>query len=393
MRVETGLDRVSGDAGASIRGRRIGLVAHPASVDSGLGHAEQRLTAAGARVAARFGPEHGYGGEAQDMEPVADGQTAGSVPVHSLYARDASSLRPSAAALRDLDMLVVDLQDVGSRYYTFVWTAALCLEACHGAGLTLLALDRPNPIGGHLVEGPGIEPGFESFVGHHDLATRHGMTLGEVLKLYADDEGLADALEVVPMAGYRRDLWFEDTGLPWVLPSPNMPTRDTALVYPGACLLEGTNLSEGRGTARPFEIVGAPWIDGRALARRLERSHLAGCAFRPCTFKPAFHKHADRVCGGVQIHVTDKERFRPVRTGVALLLAAFELGGGQTAWRDAPYEFVSERPAIDLLAGGAWLRHGVEAGAELGELCAGWQEAEAAFETRRARALLYPSSG
>jgi uncharacterized protein YbbC (DUF1343 family) len=215
------------------------------------------------------------------------------------------------------------------------------------------------------------------------------MTYGEILGLYARDKGLEDALEVLPVEGYRRDIWPAESGLPWVLPSPNMPTPDSALVYPGACLLEATNLSEGRGTTRPFELVGAPWLEGRALARTLESAALPGCAFRPCSFKPTFQKHAGELCGGVQIHVTDRETFRPLRTGVALLLAAYSLGHGQTAWRRAPYEFVTDRPAIDLLAGGPWLREGVEAGADLEELTRTWAEAEQAFVARRRGSLLY----
>jgi uncharacterized protein YbbC (DUF1343 family) len=385
-----GLDRLGAEFDGLVRDRAVGLVAHPASVDRELRHALDVLHGVGAKVEILFGPEHGFAGEAQDMEPV-NGFLRGprGLPLHSLYGADEDTLAPPTRLLEGLDALVVDLSDVGSRYYTFVWTAALCLRACHRAGVELLLLDRPNPLGGELVEGAPQSPGFLSFVGLHPVPNRHGLTPGEILTLVARREGTADALRVLPMLGWERRMSFADTGLPWVLPSPNMPTPDTALVYPGGCLLEATNISEGRGTTRPFELVGAPGIDGERLARRLDGFGLPGARFRPVSFRPTFHKHADRSCGGVQIHVTEPEAFRPYRTGVALLLALRREAPEAFAWREAPYEFVSGIPAIDLLCGSPAVREGLEAGADLEEIARTWEAGEREFIENRKDCFLY----
>lgn len=389
-RVRSGLEVLLDERLGALRGRRLGLLANPTSVDSSLRHAADLLVAAGLDLRRLFGPEHGARGDAQDMVGV---ETAVDpwlgIPVHSLYGSSPESLRPAAGTLEDLDLLLVDLQDIGSRYYTYVWTALLAVEACAEAGLPVLVLDRPNPLGGETLEGPTIEPGYGSFVGWHPIPVRHGLTIGELTLLAARERGVGQAVEVLPMRGWQRPLLFDETGLPWVLPSPNMPTLDTALVYPGACLLEGTNLSEGRGTTRPFEILGAPYVDGRALAEALQAERLPGASFRPLWFRPTFHKHAGEVCGGIQIHVTDRRAFRPLRTGVALLRAVSRLWPEHFAWREQVYEFVADRPAIDLLAGGDWLRLGLARGASLDELCAAWPAAECAFAERRRAHLLY----
>jgi uncharacterized protein YbbC (DUF1343 family) len=250
-------------------------------------------------------------------------------------------------------------------------------------------LDRPNPLGGELIEGPSLQPGFESFVGIHPIATRHGLTIGELACLYRAERSLTGALQVIPCDGWQRAQHYEQTGLPWVLPSPNMPTVDTAFVYPGQCLLEGTNLSEGRGTTRPFELCGAPWIDPHALVRRLEREELPGVRFRPAWFQPTFHKFAGQTCGGVQLHVTDRQTFRPVRTSLSLLAAMRELSGNNFAWRTEPYEFVADRLAIDLLFGSDRERRGLEAGVPAAQLAQAWEAEEAAFRQRRREFLLY----
>jgi uncharacterized protein YbbC (DUF1343 family) len=390
--VRTGLDRVGDDARHLVAGRRVALLAHPASVDAKLRPARAVLEAASARIEVLLGPEHGLGGEAQDMEQVGPEPGAPRGPrSFSLYGETEASLRPTAEMLDGADLVVIDLQDVGARYYTFAWTALFCLETCASMGLPALVLDRPNPLGGLAVEGPGVSDRFRSFVGLHDVPARHGLTLGELLTLAARERGLDVEMTVVAMSGWRRGLWFDRTGVPWVMPSPNMPGLDTALVYPGMCLIEGTDASEGRGTTRPFEIVGAPWVDGEALAARLGDEALPGCAFRPLRFKPMFHKHAGRTCGGVQVHVTDRDRFRSLRTGVGLVRALWQLGGAarELRWRTEPYEFVADRPAIDLLAGGAWLREGIEAGASLEELCRAWPREEDAFCRRREAVSLY----
>jgi len=380
--VRTGLDALRDARFAPLRGRRVGLVCHPASVDSQLRHAADLLAGA-VKLVALFGPEHGFHGTAQDLIGVAD-----TVAVHSLYGATVESLRPTAAQLAGLDALVIDLQDVGSRYYTFQATMLFCLEAAAPLGLSVMILDRPNPLGG-AVEGPGVEAGFESFVGPHSIPTRHGLTMGELARLYAAERRLDVDLTVIPCDGWRRGTFFDETGLPWVLPSPNMPTVETAVVYPGGCLLEGTNQSEGRGTTRPFELCGGPAVDPAALARRLDADALPGVRFRPAWFRPTFQKHAGAECGGVQLHVTDRRAYRPVRTGLAVLAALRAAPG--FAWRTEEYEFVRDKPAIDLLFGSARERLGLDAGVPWPELAAAWEAGEAAFAARRAPHLLYPA--
>jgi uncharacterized protein YbbC (DUF1343 family) len=290
--------------------------------------------------------------------------------------------------LDDVDVVIYDVQDVGSRYYTFVWTMVLAMRACAKAGKQMVVLDRPNPIGG-AIEGPAIEPGFESFVGLVSCANRHGMTAGEIARWRHAEEKLDLELAVITLQGWTRDSWFEHTGLPWVLPSPNMPTVDTALVYPGMCLVEGTELSEGRGTTRPFELVGAPHLDGYRLAASLEAMRLPGVRFRPVVFTPQFQKHGKTACGGVQLHVSDARAFRPYRTGVAVLKAAHDQDPEKFRWREKAYEFVDQIPAIDLLAGTAKLREGIAAGASLDDLAARWPRDEGEFADACAPYLLY----
>lgn len=397
--VESGLDVLLAEKAASLRGRRVGVLCHPASVDRNVVHIVDALAAAGVSMTRLFGPEHGIRGEAQDMVGVqGDLDARTGVPVSSLYGESFESLAPSVAELADVDVVVVDLQDVGSRYYTFIWTMALCLQRAAQAGVSVVVLDRPNPIGGVSIEGGEVEPAAESFVGLGSIPVRHGLTIGEVARLVQaglpwGGERFARPLDVdvqvFLMRGWRRELYFDETDLPWVLPSPNMPTVDTALVYPGMCLLEGTNVSEGRGTTRPFEILGAPFVDGYQLAEALRADGLPGVHFRPLSFRPTFHKFSGQVCGGVQLHVTDRRTFRPYATGVAVLRALRRLAGSAFRWRTEKYEFVSDRPAIDLLTGSAAIRLGIDDGASLAELCATWATAEVAFAERRRECLLY----
>lgn len=391
MTTVVGLERLLHHQLELVRGRTIALLCHQPSVDRQLRHAADLIHEAGSEVACLLGPEHGVRGEAQDMEGVCSGRDPRlRVPVWSLYGADEASLRPRREWLQGLDAVVIDLQDVGSRYYTYVWTMALTMEVCAEVGVAVIVLDRPNPLDGTTLEGPGIEPGYESFVGLYPLPVRHGLTAGELARLYAAERDLDLELTVVPMEGWRREQGWSETGLPWVLPSPNMPTTDTALVYPGGCLLEGTALSEGRGTTRPFELVGAPWLDGHDLARRLTAEQLPGVVVRPTSFCPTFNKHAGQPCGGIQLHVTDPRAFRPLLTGVAVLLCARAAAPEWFAWRAQAYEFIDAIPAIDLLAGGPWLREAVEAGVTAPhELARGWIEAERAFAARRRPHLLY----
>jgi uncharacterized protein YbbC (DUF1343 family) len=389
--VRTGLDVLCAQDFAPLRGLRVGLVTHPAAVDARLRHIRALLAEApGVQLVALFGPEHGLMGEAQDLIGVPHGKDPSSgVRVISLYGDTFDSLRPTEEQLGGLDVLVIDLQDVGSRYYTFQATMLLCLEAASHVKLRTIILDRPNPLGGTLVEGPALAPGFESFVGLHPVATRHGLTLGELARLYRAEKGWTGAMEVVPCEGWRREMDFDQTGLPWVLPSPNMPTTESAFLYPGQCLLEGTNLSEGRGTTRPFELCGAPWIDPVALARRLAGEGLPGVAFRPAWFRPTFHKFAGQTCGGVQVHIRDRQAFQPVRTGLTVLAALRDLSGAAFAWRREPYEFVSDRPAIDLLFGSSQERCALEAGQPATDIARAWEAEEEAFRCRRQPYLLY----
>jgi uncharacterized protein YbbC (DUF1343 family) len=392
--VLSGLDRWIADSGPNVdlaNGSRLGVVAHPASVDRRGRHIIDWLHASDAHDVARiFAPEHGLWGHEQDMEPVSesvDGWTG--LPVVSLYGQDRDSLRPRQEHLAGLDAIVVDLQDVGSRYYTFIYTLSYVMDAASEAGLPVLVLDRPNPIGGDRVEGPVLDPKLSSFVGRYALPVRHGMTIAELAGLFRSRHGANCKLNVVPMEGWRRSMQFEETGLPWVPPSPNMPTTATARVYPGGCLVEGTNLSEGRGTTLPFEFVGAPWIDGRDLAARAFNAGLPGVVFRPTSFRPMFQKHAGEACGGVHVIVTDRKAFRPFATYLVLLREARNLDTGRFAWRTETYEFETERPAIDYLLGVDGLREMLERGTEVDEMEATWRSGTESFLAIRDEFLLY----
>jgi uncharacterized protein YbbC (DUF1343 family) len=390
--VASGLDRLVAEGFASLRGRRVGLVCHAASVASDLRHLTEHCRDAKVNVVRCFGPEHGIWADAQDMIAVDDASTVEPVtgaPVHSLYGADEASLQPRLAHLADLDVLLIDLQDVGARYYTFIYTAALCARVAAQAGLEVWVLDRPNPLGGMAVEGNLQDPGYLSFVGLWPLPVRHGLTLGEVVRLLNAREGFGARVKVIEAEGWRRGDAFDRTGLPWIQPSPNMPTLDTAFVYPGMCLLEGTNLSEGRGTTRPFELVGADFIDPFVLAPALNDLELPGIRFRPVYFRPTFHKYGGRTIGGVALHVTDREAFQPFRMGLAFLATVRRLYGERLQWRAEVYEFVRDRLAIDLLCGGPEAREAIDAGRDVDALWRSWQPQARAFEADRAPHLLY----
>ncbi len=389
--MKTGLEILCQERSDLLAGRRVGLLAHPASVDCRLSHAADLIRALpGNPLKILFGPEHGIRGQAQDMEGVehsTDPRT--NLPVYSLYGRDEASLAPTEEMLGGIDLLVADLQDIGARYYPFIHTLPLCMEACARLGKPVVVLDRPNPLGGTAVEGNIPDPAFLSFVGRFPLPVRHGMTLGELARLFNEVHCIGCDLTVVPMSGWRREQWFDSTGLPWLMPSPNMPTLDTATVYPGTCLLEGTNISEGRGTTRPFELVGAPWIEPFQWARALEAESLPGVAFRPAYISPTFHKWSGQACGTVQIHVTDQETFKPFLTGVALVLTARRLWPEAFDWRREPYEFEQERLAFDLLAGTDKLRAMIEEDSPLQDIEESWQKDLEKFSKERERFLLY----
>lgn len=373
----------------ALEGKRVGLVCNPASVDARLAHAADLVfDAPGITLAAIFGPQHGFRSDLQDnmIESPHARDARRQVPVYSLYSE---TREPTAEMLDGLDALVVDLQDVGARIYTFVYTMANCLRAARRHGLPVIVCDRPNPIGGDLVEGPMLEPGFESFVGQFPIPMRHGLTIGELARLFNDAFGIGADLHVVPMEGWARGQYFDDTGLPWVMPSPNMPTLDTAIVYPGAVLFEGTQLSEGRGTTRPFELLGAPWVDAERLADRLNGFDLPGVWFRPVVFEPTFHKFAREGCGGVQSHVLDRRRYRPVLSAAAQLVGFYAANPGRFAWREPPYEYDDVHVPIDILAGSSELRRQVEGGEDPRAIAASWEPGVAAFERQRVGCLLY----
>jgi len=383
--VKTGLDVLLAEKLHLLRGRRVGLVTNPTGVTSDLQSTVDVLhRAAGVHLAALFGPEHGFSASAPDGVAVAserDRRTG--LPVHSLYG---PTKKPTPEMLAGLDVLVFDLQDCGARFYTYTWTLLYCLEAAAENGLPLLVLDRPNPIGGEAVEGPVLDRRFASFVGDWPIPIRHGMTLGELATLF--NRSIGADLTVVRMQGWRRAMWFDETGLPWVLPSPNLPTLEAATVYPGTCLVEGTNLSEGRGTGRPFEFVGAPWIDGDDWALALNALRLPGVRFRPVTFAPTTSKHNGSTCGGVQVHVLDRQVFRPVETGVHLLATIKRLYPDDFRWLPTSWE--GRPPHIDLLAGTDRLRQALDAGVPVPDIVAEWQPGLAAFLPEREAALLYP---
>jgi uncharacterized protein YbbC (DUF1343 family) len=376
-------------ASPRLRGKRVGIVCNHASVDRGFEHVVDRLAAAdGVTLAAIFGPQHGFRSDVQDNmieTPHGDDATR-RVPIYSLYS---DTREPTADMLRGLDALVVDLQDIGARIYTYIYTMANCMRACGRLGVPVIVCDRPNPINGVDVEGAALVPGYESFVGQFPIPMRHGMTIGELARLFNGHFKLGADLEVVKMDGWRREMFADDTGLPWVMPSPNMPTLDTAVVYPGTVLFEGTLLSEGRGTTRPFELVGAPGIEAERFAQQLNALGLPGVFFRPAVFEPTFQKHAKRACGGCQLHVTDRRAFKPVLTGAALIGAFYRAQPGTPIWRQPPYEYEHEKLPIDILAGSPSFREQIESGMSATAMADSWRADERAFKERRAEYLLY----
>ena len=387
MAITLGSERALRDG--VLDGARVGVVSNPASVDRQFRHVADRVAALpGVTLAALFGPQHGFHATAQDnmVETGHARHPRLGVPVYSLYS---DTREPTATMLKGLDLLVIDLQDVGTRVYTYIWTMANCLRAAARAGVGVVVCDRPNPIGGEAVEGPVLDPAFASFVGQLPIPLRHGMTIGELARLFNEEFGIGADLQVVAMEGWSRAMCHDEAGAPWVIPSPNVPTLDSAIVYPGMVLLEGTMLSEGRGTTRPFELAGAPGVEPDALAARLNGLGLPGVHARPATFEPTFQKHAGAVCGGCQLHVTDRRAFRPVMTAVALIAACRDALGEAFRWREPPYEYEAQKMPIDILAGTDALRRDIERGRPLEAMAADRDAAVAAFAPIRERYLRY----
>lgn len=387
---QTGLDIFERNWPGKLKDSRIGLLVHPASVNRMLEHAVSLfLRSRKLELKALFGPQHGIHGETQDnmveWEGFRDPKTG--LPVFSLYGH---TRKPVPAMLKDIDVMVIDVQDVGSRYYTFIWTMELCMQACLEMNKSTVILDRPNPIGGYITEGPVLERAYSSFIGQRPLPIRHGMTIGEIGTYLCNEFYPSLDFHVIPMHGWRRKMWFDETDLPWVMPSPNIPTLDTSAVYPGMCLLEGTNISEGRGTTRPFEIFGAPFIEPDILVNHLKGFKLPGIVFRPMYFQPTFQKHAGKLCGGAQIHITDRKRFKPFKTGAAILKAAHDLYPEHFVWREPPYEYETEKMPIDILAGTDRLGRDIEKGENLDQTEEWWQEQCLQFNRMfRKRYLIY----
>ncbi|HEX7317834.1 MAG TPA: DUF1343 domain-containing protein [Pyrinomonadaceae bacterium] len=387
--VVLGIERLCGERADLVKGSRVGLVCNQASVDHELRHSADVLKSVeGVDLTTLFGPQHGIRGDVQDnmIETPHTRDTETGLPVYSLYSE---TREPTEEMLQDVDVIVCDLQDVGCRIYTFVYTIANCMRVARRLGKRVIVCDRPNPIGGVAVEGNLLEQGFESFVGQFQLPTRHGMTAGELSRMFNEHWGIGCELEVVTMDGWSRELWFDETDAPWVLPSPNMPTLDSATVFPGTVHLEGTQVSEGRGTTHPFELVGAPYVEAGEFARKLESIGLPGVRFRPTNFLPTFQKHAGLTCGGVQIHVLDRLEMRPVITGLAVVKTCFELYGEDFRWKEPPYEYVYDKNPFDVISGTDRLRISIERGDSLEDLERSWRAELAEFEGMRQKYLLY----
>jgi uncharacterized protein YbbC (DUF1343 family) len=389
--MRTGLELILDDPTRWLGKARVGLVANPTTVDGQLTHAADLMHAhPDINLCMLFGPEHGIRGDAQYMVEVDDTcDSFTGLPEVSLYGNTFESLSPNPEHLEQIDVLVFDIQDIGARYYTYAATMALCMRAARVAGLKVVVLDRPNPIGGLQIEGGGLDPGLENFCGLYPVPQRHAMTVGELARLYNDSFYIGCELEVVACEGWSRGSYYDECELPWVMQSPNLPTLDTAIVYPGMCLLEGTNLSEGRGTTRPFELFGAPFIDSRQLASELGRYDLQGVEFRPCVIEPTFDKFAGQRCHALQLHVSDRHAFNAYRTGLAVLVAVKTLWPDDFAWRTEPYEFRDDVPAIDLLTGKSAVREAIDRGADLETVmqlsCSGTE----VYDAGRGAALLY----
>jgi uncharacterized protein YbbC (DUF1343 family) len=387
--VTPGIDRLLTTDRRLIEGRRVGLLCNPASIDATFQHTADRIFEdPDVTLAAIFGPQHGFRSDLQDnmIETPHTQDCRRKVPIYSLYSE---TREPTAEMLERVDVLVVDLQDVGTRVYTFVYTMANCMRAAARHGIPVVVCDRPNPIGGEDVEGARLQEPWTSFVGQFPIPMRHGMTVGELALLFNDGFGIGADLEVVPLEGWRRTMYHDETGLPWVIPSPNLPTLDSAIVYPGAVLIEGTMLSEGRGTTRPFELIGAPWIDGERLAREMNARGLPGVHFRPVFFEPTFQKHARHTCGGCQLHVLDRRTFLPLRTAVELIDEFRREQPARFAWRQPPYEYEHDKEPIDILYGTDRLRRTLDADGDADALVTSWHVDEEEFGRMRQQYLLY----
>jgi len=387
--VKLGLETLLEESNSVLRGARIGLICNQASVDHSYRHAADLLhNDPHIDLRALFGPQHGIRGDVQDnmieTGHGVDRQTG--LPVHSLYSE---TREPTEAMLADVDTLVFDMQDVGCRIYTFIYTLANCMRAAKRLDKRVVVCDRPNPINGVQMAGNILEPEYASFVGQFPLPTRHGMTVGELAQMFNQHFRIECELDLVPMTGWRREFWHDETDAPWVLPSPNMPTLDSATVFPGTVHFEGTQMSEGRGTTRPFELIGAPYIDPDAYAEKLNGLNLSGVYFRSCVFQPTFQKHAGTSCGGVQIHVTDRDAFEPWFAGIAMAKFAHDMYPDHFRWKIPPYEYVYDKNPFDVISGTAKIREAFEKRTDLSTIGDETKAPLAEFKELREPFLLY----
>ena len=389
MKVRPGIEILIHNRSGLLKGARVGAVVHPASVLPDLRHTADALREKKEfRLVSLFGPQHGARGENQDnmVESGFYRDRDTGLPVHSLYG---DTRRPTEEMMEDIDVLIFDLQDAGTRVYTFIHTMAYCMESCAAFRKKMIVLDRPNPIGGSRVEGNVLLEEYRSFVGLYPVPMRHGLTVGEMALLINKEFDIQCDLNVIAMQGWKRDFWFDQTGLPWIQPSPNLPTIDTAAVYPGMVLFEGTKCSEGRGTTRPFEFIGAPFIRSRHYADYCNSLELPGVYFRPASFLPTFNKHAGEMCGGVQVHVTDRGRYEPYLTGIAAVSAVRSLYPGFFKWSDPPYEYEFNKKPIEILCGCREVPDMIENGISWNRIRQYWQEDVQAFKRLRKPFLLY----
>ncbi|MEN8134747.1 MAG: DUF1343 domain-containing protein [Thermodesulfobacteriota bacterium] len=387
--IKTGIEQLASNPPTWLKGKRLGLLCNQASTDHNFRHSRDIINSVlPGQLTCIFSPQHGFFADKQDnmIESAHMEDRTTGLPLFSLYGQ---TRKPDGAMFDHLDVLLIDLQDVGTRVYTFIYTMAYCLEAAAEFGKKVVILDRPNPIGGDLIEGNLVEDDYRSFVGLYPIPMRHGLTMGELARLFNEHFGINADLEIITMAGWQRGMYFDDTGLPWLFPSPNMPTLDTALVYPGQVIWEGASVSEGRGTCLPFELFGAPYLEHDRFLSALDRPDLAGCVLRPVAFEPTSNKHRGELCNGFQLQVTDRRVFRPYRTSLALLGTTLNLYAEQFAYKEPPYEYEYEKLPMDMILGSRTLREALESGERVADLEEGWREELADFDALRRNFFLY----
>lgn len=389
MKVKTGLEFLLDNIPTKLKGARVGLIINPTSVNSklilsiNLLFREKKV-----RLCKLFGPQHGIRGETQDnmieWEGFRDPITK--LPVYSLYGK---TRKPTKKMLDDLDVLIFDIQDIGAKYYTFIYTMSYVMQSAKKYGKKFIVLDRPNPITGSITEGCITNKSFKSFVGLHPIIIRHGMTVAELASMFNHEFKINCDLEIIKMTGWKRKMWYDETSLPWIMPSPNISTLNSAIVYPGMCLLEGTNLSEGRGTTRPFEIFGAPFIEPEKLFKKMREEKLPGCIFRPLFFQPTFNKWLGKLCGGLQIHLTDRNEYKSVLTAIAIIKNIYELYPKRFKWKEPPYEYELNKLPFDILIGNNQIRKMIEEGRSISEIEGSWEKELEMFKKLRKKYLLY----